>query len=75
MYNIFDYGFINEMNRDNKSGTTARITSVHKGRFGIVAVESVQLPAPECLMVKELVENALENVSGVYEYTDYKSLA
>lgn len=42
--------------------------------FGIVAGESVGLPAPECLMVKELVENALENVSGVYEYTDYKSL-
>lgn len=43
--------------------------------FGITAGESVGLPAPECLMVKELVENALENVSGVYEYTDYKSLA
>ena len=42
--------------------------------YGIVAGESVGLPAPECLMVKELVENALENVSGVYEYTDYKSL-
>ncbi len=42
--------------------------------FGIVAGESVGLPAPECLMVKELEENALENISGVYEYTDYKSL-
>ena len=42
--------------------------------YGIVAGESVGLPAPECRMVKELVENALENVSGVYEYTDYKSL-
>lgn len=48
------------------------VTSVD---FGITAGESVGLPAPECLMVKELVENALENVSGVYEYTDYKSLA
>lgn len=43
--------------------------------FGIVADESVQLPSPECLMVKELVENALENISGVYAYSDYKSLA
>lgn len=42
--------------------------------LGITAGESVQLPAPECLMVKELEENALENISGVYEYTDYKSL-
>ncbi len=42
--------------------------------FGIVAGESVNLPAPECLMVKELAENALENISGVLEYTEYKSL-
>lgn len=42
--------------------------------FGIVAGESVNLPAPECLMAKELEENALENISGVLEYTDYKSL-
>lgn len=42
--------------------------------FGITAGESVGLPAPECLMVKELYENALQNISGVYEYTDYKTL-
>ncbi len=42
--------------------------------FGIVAGESVGLPAPECLMVKELEENFLENISGVLEYTEYKSL-
>ncbi len=42
--------------------------------FGIVAGESVGLPAPECLMVKELEENSLENISGVLEYTEYKSL-
>lgn len=42
--------------------------------FGIVAGESVHLPAPECLMVKELEENALDKISGVLEYTDYKSL-
>ena len=42
--------------------------------YGIVAGETVGLPAPECLMVKELFENALENISGVYEYTDYKTL-
>lgn len=42
--------------------------------YGIIAGESIGLPAPECLMVKELEENALDNISGVLEYTDYKSL-
>lgn len=42
--------------------------------FGIVAGESVGLPAPECLMVKELENGALECISGVLEYTEYKSL-
>lgn len=42
--------------------------------FGIVAGESVGLPDPECLMVKELRENALEKISGVLEYSEYKSL-
>lgn len=42
--------------------------------YGIVAGESVGIPAPECLMVKELEENALENISGMLEYTDYKTL-
>ncbi len=35
--NINDFGFNNEMNPENKSGTPARITAVHKGRFGIVS--------------------------------------
>ncbi len=42
--------------------------------FGIVAGESVGLPATECLMVKELEEKALEKISGVLEYTMYKTL-
>lgn len=42
--------------------------------FGIVAGESVGLPAPECLMVKELKKGALEHISGVVEYTDYTAL-
>lgn len=37
MYNINDYGYKSDMNPENKSGTPARITSVHKGRFGIVS--------------------------------------
>ena len=42
--------------------------------FGIIAAESVGLPAPECLMVKELQHGALEHVSGVVDYSDYKAL-
>ncbi len=35
--NINDFGFKSSMNPENKGGTPARITSVHKGRFGIVS--------------------------------------
>lgn len=42
--------------------------------YGIVAAESVGLPAPECLMVKELAEGALQNISGVVDYSEYTSL-
>lgn len=42
--------------------------------FGIVANESVGLPAPECLMVQELEENACKRINGVLDYTMYKSL-
>ena len=42
--------------------------------FGIVAAESVGLPAPECLMVKELVSGALDHISGIVSYSDYQSL-
>ena len=43
--------------------------------FGIVAAESVGLPAVECMMVKELQKGALEHIHGVVEYTDYQSLS
>ena len=42
--------------------------------FGIIAAESVGLPAPECLMVKELVSGALDHISGIVSYSDYQSL-
>lgn len=42
--------------------------------LGITAGESIGLPAPECLMVKELCENACQKINGVLEYTDYKTL-
>ena len=42
--------------------------------YGIVAAESVGLPVPECLMVKELVPGALGQMSGAVEYSFYEAL-
>lgn len=42
--------------------------------FGITAHESVGLPAPECLMVKELVPGGLEGIHGQVNYSDYEAL-
>lgn len=36
-FNINDYGFMSEFNPENKAGTPARVTAVHKGRYGIVS--------------------------------------
>lgn len=41
---------------------------------GIMPGKTVHLPAIECLMVKELKEGALENISGYVEYSDYDTL-
>ena len=42
--------------------------------YGITAHESVGLPAPECLMVKELIPGGLEGVHGAVCYADYECL-
>lgn len=42
--------------------------------FGITAHESVGLPAPECLMVKELVADGLKGIHGQVNYSDYQCL-
>ena len=47
---------------------------VTSARFGITAHKSVGLPAPECLMVKELVPGGLEGIHGVVSYHDYEAL-
>ncbi len=41
---------------------------------GIVAEPQIQLPSPECLMVKELVPGALAHMHGSVSYADYKTL-
>lgn len=42
--------------------------------YGIIADESIDLPSVECLMVKELEENALKEIKGTVNYKDYESL-
>ena len=42
--------------------------------YGITAHESVGLPAPECLMVRELVPGGLDGIRGVVSYHDYACL-
>lgn len=42
--------------------------------YGITAHESVGLPAPECLMVKELVPGGLAGIRGQVNYSEYQSL-
>ena len=42
--------------------------------YGISAHASVGLPAPECLMVKELIPGALKHIRGTVCYSDYETL-
>lgn len=42
--------------------------------YGIVAGPKIELPAPECLMVKELVEGSLKNIKGIVDYSYYQFL-
>ena len=57
----------NPMNYRNRGFVTS-------ADYGITAHESVGLPAPECLMVKELVPGGLEGIHGQVCYSDYKTL-
>ena len=42
--------------------------------YGIIAHESVGLPAPECLMVRELIPGGLDGIHGQVAYADYDCL-
>ena len=57
----------NPMNYRNRGFVTSAL-------FGITAHESVGLPAPECLMVQELVPGGLEGIHGQVCYSDYECL-
>ena len=43
-------------------------------KFNIKAGEKIKLPHPDCLMIKELKKGALENMSGIVDYSFYKTL-
>lgn len=43
-------------------------------KFGIEAGPKIKLPHPDCLMVKELEEGALDNMSGKVDYSFYSTL-
>ena len=57
----------NPMNYRSRGFTTS-------ADYGITAHESVGLPAPECLMVKELIPGGLDGIKGVVSYADYDCL-
>lgn len=43
-------------------------------KFGINAGPDIKLPRPECLMVKELENGALDGMNGLVDYSFYESL-
>ena len=57
----------NPMNYRNRGFVTS-------APFGITAHASVGLPAPECLMVQELIPGGLNGINGVVSYADYECL-
>ncbi|XCP85025.1 N-acetyltransferase [Roseburia hominis] len=44
-------------------------------KYGIEAGQAIKLPHPECLMVKELESGALDEISGLVDYSYYESLS
>ena len=42
--------------------------------YGITAHKSVGLPAPECMMVRELIPGGLVGIHGQVNYSDYECL-
>ena len=47
---------------------------VTSANYGVYAAESVGLPHPDCLMIRELVPGALEHIHGYVDYSFYESL-
>ena len=43
-------------------------------KFGVEAGPNLKLPHPDCLMIKELKEGALEHIKGLVNYSFYEAL-
>ena len=43
-------------------------------KFGIKAGSNIKLPHPDCLMVRELEQGALDKMSGLVDYSFYETL-
>mgnify|MGYP003289072501 FL=1 len=43
-------------------------------KFGVEAGPNLKLPHPDCLMIKELKEGALEHIKGMVDYSFYEAL-
>lgn len=78
---LIEYGFAKAKEMDYKvvlvEGNPQNYRSrgfMTSAEYGIFAVPSVGLPAPECLMVKELSEGAIENIKGALDYSFYECL-
>ena len=79
---LIEYGFEKAKERGYKAviveGNPMNYRSrgfVTSADYGITAHESVGLPAPECLMVRELIPGGLDGIVGVVAYHDYEALA
>ncbi len=78
---LIEYGFEKEVRLGYKAVIVEGNPMNYRSRgfvtsepFGITAHESIGLPAPECLMVKELVPGGLDGICGKVSYHDYKCL-
>ena len=78
---LIEYGFVRAKEMGFKAVIVEGNPQNYRARgfvtaadHGILPGKSVQLPAIECLMVKELENGALEHINGEVEYTDYGTL-
>ena len=78
---LIEYGFVRAKEMGFKAVIVEGNPQNYRARgfvtaadHGILPGKSVQLPAIECLMVKELENRALEHISGEVEYIDYETL-
>ncbi len=78
---IIEYGFVKAREMGYKAVIVEGNPQNYRARgfvtsadYGILAGKSVDLPAAECLMVKELENGALAKIKGYVEYDDYEAL-